>query len=1104
MPTPMTKTANIPLFSFDRVAAKHRSTVAATINSSMALYNEHFQQNDDYADDSVFQEPPAVAVQRRYQPQEYSRQKVPGSRYAAVGNVAYVQPTFYKPVSVHAEDPTKFPVTDEDEFMTYATSTRLRSEYNEYGVLVETNADEYEKKVLPSSQLRYPNDLNFTDQELYRVKQENERLRTLLENRELNQDSYDNENYLFSEEIASNLQRRQKNIDSEIYRLQQENRQLRSYLEENRYDFENANDATDYDDDFEEIIEETTTTTRPAPVQALPYAQQGNAQAVAVTAQRSVGVGDIDVNQFYLLGTGTRSIDPADFPRPFWERISEYFTERYRQETRIQPQHPPLLTPSRNTPVDKHASLKNFGVSVRPRCEDVGTVAQTDLFSAPQQIKQDSSCMTDPLDGYFARLLRSLAPQCPNADADFIRNLYRYSQYDCSEFIHRLVTKLSELRRVSRDEQPRRAIVRSESVGVSARPVMADKRTSSMPPMRQNLGTNTDIPIQRSQGMTHAPETPEKSEIGCSTSTFFRTVDHANQCLSNHFTSIGITQTTDNPMDDPTSSRAVSQVLTERKVNTYRTHSVSHQHQLIPSDQLHKMQSPTPQANTQSSGTAPLTAKPQESQIVKNLSKSENIHLDTWDTQMVRPKEPSQSSVPISTRENFPSEQRRPVSNSRVTHEAVGATDTPSSHPVRRIPLSTEKSLSEPTPTTPSRQLTTTTPSLEKPQSALLSYPATEVTVTFKAESSPTLTQSRLATVRQDDSVRYSDSSHSLSQATTSDARPSSSVSMRSEDIPVVSLPKPVRIPLRNYSFQTQKITAACDALAKWYKSTPGSTDAPPSETQKHLELMRQVWFDAMCRVDIDVHTVEDMFAFMYNCAPVLLYNFIRMPRSAGTTCLHYAVGHGSWRVVNLILDTNYADPDQVNASGFSPIMIAAVSDSLTESALRVVDKLFAAGNVNARAQTSAQQTPLILAARKANAAPVVRLLLQHGADINCQDASGNTALMCAIDRGQVEVAKMLLARPDIQLNSQDKEGKTALDIAQAGGQAEITQIIREKLAVRQTVSLPDSDASQQHGSSRVRFALHQPPEVPTAESVGTRIHRVHHTFTFSQDTSHN
>uniref|UniRef100_A0A0X3PQC4 Uncharacterized protein n=2 Tax=Schistocephalus solidus TaxID=70667 RepID=A0A0X3PQC4_SCHSO len=1068
----------------------------------MALYNEQFQQPDDYADDSVFQDTPAMAVQssqtvqRRYQLQEYGKQRVPGSRYAAVGNVAYVQPTFYKPVSVHAQDTTKVPVTDEDEFMTYATSTRLRSEYNEYGVLVETNADEYEKKTLPNGPLKYPNDLDVTEQDFYRVKQENDRLRTLLENRELNQDSYDNENYLLSEEMASNLQRRQKNLDSEIYRLQQENRQLRSYLEENRYDFENANDATDYDDDFEEIIEETTTTTRLVPVQPLPYVQQDNIPTLPVIPQRSVGVGDIDVNQFYLLGTGTQSINPADFPRPFWERIREYFTEHYRHETRLQAPQPPILPPPQSVPADRHLSLKNFGVCVRPRSEDFGNVVQTDLLSASQKHKLDRSCMTDPPDSYFDHLLRFLAPQCQNADADFIRSLYRYSQYDCSEFIRRLVTKITELKRVTREDQPRRATVRSESVGISARPVMADKRTSSMPPMRMNLGTNTDIPIQRSQGMTHTPEIPEKSDIGCSTSAFFRTMDHANQCVLHHFTSTGVTQTTGNPLDEPTSSRPVSQFLTERKVNTYRTHSVSHQHQLMPLNQLQNLRSPTTQADTQSSGTVLVTAKPQESQVVKGLSRSENIYSDTWDTQVARAREPTQSAVPSSAREDVPLEQRKPVSHSPVaTKEAGDTTDAPLSIPVRRIPVSTANSSSEPTSTTPSRQVTTTAPNLEKPPSILVSSPTTEMIVTFKTGSSPAQSQPRQVTPRPDSSIRFPDSS-------STGARPSTSVSLRSEDIPVGPLPKPIRIPLRNYSFQTQPIIAACDALAKWYKSTPGSTDVPSSETQKHLDLVRRVWFDVMCRVDIDAHIVEDMFAFMYNCAPVLLYSFIRMPRSAGTTCLHYAVGHGSWRVVNLILDTNYADPDQVNASGFSPIMIAAVSDSLTESALQVVDKLFAAGNVNARAQTSAQQTPLILAARKANAAPVVRLLLQHGADINCQDASGNTALMCAIDRGQVEVAKLLLARPDIQLHPQDKEGKTALDLAEASGQTEITQIIREKLAARETVSLFDANNSQQRSFSRVRFAQHQLPQEPTTETVETRVHRAQHTFKFSPDTS--
>ncbi|KAM3184251.1 hypothetical protein ACTXT7_008725 [Hymenolepis weldensis] len=47
-----------------------------------------------------------------------------------------------------------------------------------------------------------------------------------------------------------------------------------------------------------------------------------------------------------------------------------------------------------------------------------------------------------------------------------------------------------------------------------------------------------------------------------------------------------------------------------------------------------------------------------------------------------------------------------------------------------------------------------------------------------------------------------------------------------------------------------------------------------------------------------------------------------------GSTCLHYAVGHGAWRVVSLILNTGYADANKKNAFGFSPIMIAAISDS--------------------------------------------------------------------------------------------------------------------------------------------------------------------------------
>ncbi|VDO00832.1 unnamed protein product [Rodentolepis nana] len=139
-----------------------------------------------------------------------------------------------------------------------------------------------------------------------------------------------------------------------------------------------------------------------------------------------------------------------------------------------------------------------------------------------------------------------------------------------------------------------------------------------------------------------------------------------------------------------------------------------------------------------------------------------------------------------------------------------------------------------------------------------------------------------------------------------------------------------------------------------------------------------------------------------------------------GSTCLHYAVGHGAWRVVSLILNTGYADANKKNAFGFSPIMIAAISDSIDASAVPVLERLFASGDVNARAGTAPGQTPLMLAARKANTT-VVELLLRHGVDVNAQDDIGNTALMCAIDCGNLEMVKLLISRPEINLDLKDQ-----------------------------------------------------------------------------------
>lgn len=92
------------------------------------------------------------------------------------------------------------------------------------------------------------------------------------------------------------------------------------------------------------------------------------------------------------------------------------------------------------------------------------------------------------------------------------------------------------------------------------------------------------------------------------------------------------------------------------------------------------------------------------------------------------------------------------------------------------------------------------------------------------------------------------------------------------------------------------------------------------------------------------------------------------------------------------------------------------MSDS---SALTTLNRLFQAGNVNLRSNTSTRQTPLMMAASNASR-DVVALLLEHGAQVNMQDTSGNTALMFALESGDLSVISLLLDCPDLDLTLRD------------------------------------------------------------------------------------
>ena len=96
-----------------------------------------------------------------------------------------------------------------------------------------------------------------------------------------------------------------------------------------------------------------------------------------------------------------------------------------------------------------------------------------------------------------------------------------------------------------------------------------------------------------------------------------------------------------------------------------------------------------------------------------------------------------------------------------------------------------------------------------------------------------------------------------------------------------------------------------------------------------------------------------------------------------GTTPLMYAAAFGNAEMVGMLLDAG-ADPNVANDLGATALMWS-VND---EEKVRLL--LFKKANVNAKSKFG--RTPLIIAASEDSGMPVVRMLVEKGADVNAAD----------------------------------------------------------------------------------------------------------------------
>ncbi|XP_004373523.1 KN motif and ankyrin repeat domain-containing protein 1 isoform X1 [Trichechus manatus latirostris] len=248
---------------------------------------------------------------------------------------------------------------------------------------------------------------------------------------------------------------------------------------------------------------------------------------------------------------------------------------------------------------------------------------------------------------------------------------------------------------------------------------------------------------------------------------------------------------------------------------------------------------------------------------------------------------------------------------------------------------------------------------------------------------------------------------------------------------------EPEKVEIRERYELSEKMLSACNLLKN-------NIHDPKTLTSKDmrfcLNTLQHEWFRVSSQKSAVPAMVGDYIAAFEAISPDVLRHVINMADGNGNTALHYSVSHSNFEIVKLLLDADVCNVDHQNKAGYTPIMLAALAAVEAEKDMRIVEELFACGDVNAKA-SQAGQTALMLAVSHGRI-DMVKGLLACGADVNIQDDEGSTALMCASEHGHVEIVKLLLAQPGCSGHLEDNDGSTALSIALEAGHKDIAVLL--------------------------------------------------------------
>lgn len=117
------------------------------------------------------------------------------------------------------------------------------------------------------------------------------------------------------------------------------------------------------------------------------------------------------------------------------------------------------------------------------------------------------------------------------------------------------------------------------------------------------------------------------------------------------------------------------------------------------------------------------------------------------------------------------------------------------------------------------------------------------------------------------------------------------------------------------------------------------------------INIIQEDWFEISSLKTANPLDVEDYLDAFEDVSSGLLQYIVNMTDDSGNTAMHYAVSHGNFDVVSILLDSKVCDINKPNKAGYTSVMLVSLAEVNSQTHANVVKRLFQLADVNIRAK---------------------------------------------------------------------------------------------------------------------------------------------------------